>query len=298
MASSTTSLARHLVPFAGPLSLLAVALFGVTIPFAVAMSVPSEPMVEKQPATIDVRMAARGHEVFATTCIACHGADARGLANLGKDLTSGFASQADDTSLVAMIMRGRQPGEPGHTAALPMPPKGGRADLMRTDIQDVVAYLRSLQNPSRLTEPLPPLELPAVASGPTPAASEKPANPVASEPTSSSKAPSSVVMQANFNPEAAARGKRVFNSCIACHGKNGNGMPNLGADLVHSTFVMNKSDPELIAFIKKGRMPTDPETRLKLTMPPKGGNPALKDEQIADVVAYIRSLQVAETASR
>jgi hypothetical protein len=26
-------------------------------------------------------------------------------------------------------------------------------------------------------------------------------------------------------------------------------------------------------------------------MPPKGGNPALKDEQIHDIVAYIRSLR-------
>ena len=45
-------------------------------------------------------------------------------------------------------------------------------------------------------------------------------------------------------------------------------------------------------------MPTDPDTRLKLTMPPKGGNPALNDKQLADVVSYLRSLQATQSASR
>ena len=29
----------------------------------------------------------------------------------------------------------------------------------------------------------------------------------------------------------------------------------------------------------------------KIGMPPKGGNPALKDEQIGEIVAYLRSLR-------
>ena len=105
-------------------------------------------------------------------------------------------------------------------------------------------------------------------------------------------------MAVAFDVEAAQRGKKVFNSCIACHGKNGKGIAKLGADLVNSAFVAKKSDAELIAFIKKGRMPTDPDSVLKLAMPAKGGNPALNDKQLADVVAYLRQLQSPQTASR
>lgn len=302
--SSPRPLSQHLLPFAIPLAVVSVAAMGLVLPFVVASTVGSnEQVVSASLPPLEVKQVVHGRELYASTCFACHAADAKGVANLGKDLTAGYSRQSGDGELIAMIMRGRQPGEPGHTAAVPMPPKGGRADLTRSDVADVVAYLRSLQDPSRLSEPLPE---PVAAAEPeaTPVA----AQPVAAAPVSAEKlavaesgfavASSASAETFTFNAEAAQRGKKVFNSCIACHGKNGTGVANLGADLVHSSFVSTKSDQELIAFIKKGRLPTDPETKMKLNMPPKGGNPALNDKQLADVVAYLRSLHATQSALR
>jgi mono/diheme cytochrome c family protein len=88
------------------------------------------------------------------------------------------------------------------------------------------------------------------------------------------------------------QGKKLFQqTCAACHGMQGQGMPNLGKDMQTSAFIREKSDAELLAFIKKGRMPGDPANTTGVAMPPKGGNPALQDDQLRDIIAYIRTLQ-------
>ena len=46
-----------------------------------------------------------------------------------------------------------------------------------------------------------------------------------------------------------------------------------------------------MAFIKTGRPASDPANTTGVDMPPKGGNPAMTDQQIMDVIAYMRSLQ-------
>jgi disulfide bond formation protein DsbB len=43
--------------------------------------------------------------------------------------------------------------------------------------------------------------------------------------------------------------------------------------------------------LKKGRPASDPANTTKVDMPPKGGNPALTDQDLADIVTYVRSLQ-------
>jgi mono/diheme cytochrome c family protein len=92
-----------------------------------------------------------------------------------------------------------------------------------------------------------------------------------------------------------AHGKELFNmSCFVCHGPTGAGVPGLGANLRASKFVATKNDNQLVDFIKVGRNPGDPNTVLNLTMPPKGGNPALDDAGILDVIAFIRTLQADE----
>lgn len=83
-------------------------------------------------------------------------------------------------------------------------------------------------------------------------------------------------------------------TCVACHGPTGEGIPNLGKDLVHSEFVTGLSDAELVDFIKKGREATHPLNTTGIAMLPKGGNPALTDDQIRDIVAYMRSIHVDE----
>jgi disulfide bond formation protein DsbB len=94
------------------------------------------------------------------------------------------------------------------------------------------------------------------------------------------------------SPDVVAAGQTAFASaCSACHGPDAKGVPNLGKDLTASTFTKGLSDADLIAFTKKGRPANDPQNTTKVDMPPKGGNPALTDDQLTAIVAYLRTLQ-------
>lgn len=91
----------------------------------------------------------------------------------------------------------------------------------------------------------------------------------------------------------AAKGKVAYeNSCISCHGADAKGMPGLGKSLVtKSDWMKKQNDEALVAFIKQGRPASDPENTTKVDMPPKGGNPALTDDDIVNLVAFLRSIQ-------
>ena len=90
----------------------------------------------------------------------------------------------------------------------------------------------------------------------------------------------------------AAKGQEMFKTtCAACHGPTGEGVQGLGKDMTTSEFIGGLSDAELLEFIKVGRAPTDPLNTTGVLMPPKGGNPALTDEQLMDIIAYIRQLR-------
>ncbi len=91
------------------------------------------------------------------------------------------------------------------------------------------------------------------------------------------------------DPEA---GKEQYDMlCIACHGPGGEGIEGLGKPFTTSAFLSEKSDEEMVKFIKVGRPAGDPLNTTGVDMPPKGGNPALTDEQIIDIIAYVRTLQ-------
>ncbi len=90
----------------------------------------------------------------------------------------------------------------------------------------------------------------------------------------------------------AAKGATAFNqTCSACHGPDGTGVDGLGKNLVTSDFAKGMPDAELILFLSKGRPSSDPLNTTGVDMPPKGGNPALDDQDLADVVAFLRSLE-------
>jgi disulfide bond formation protein DsbB len=91
---------------------------------------------------------------------------------------------------------------------------------------------------------------------------------------------------------AAGEGQQLFLVyCGSCHGPNGEGIASLGKPLTTSEFAGSLSDEELLEFIKAGRPANDPLNTSGILMPPKGGNPALTDEQLMDIIAYIRSIQ-------
>ncbi|MDX1688462.1 MAG: cytochrome c [Candidatus Promineifilaceae bacterium] len=80
-------------------------------------------------------------------------------------------------------------------------------------------------------------------------------------------------------------------NCSACHGPDAKGLPNLGKDLTTSEFFHDSSNQEMLAFVKQGRPVSDPDNTTGIDMPPKGGNPALTDQQILDIIAYLRTLE-------
>lgn len=80
-------------------------------------------------------------------------------------------------------------------------------------------------------------------------------------------------------------------SCSACHGPDGTGIKGLGKDLTTSQFAKNLSDKEFLEYVKQGRSVDDPLNTTGVAMPPKGGNPALTDQQIMHIIAYIRTLE-------
>jgi disulfide bond formation protein DsbB len=89
-----------------------------------------------------------------------------------------------------------------------------------------------------------------------------------------------------------AKGATKFaGTCAGCHGPDATGISGLGKDLTTSTFAKGLSDADLVAFILKGRPAGDPANTTKVDMPAKGGNPALTEDDLYDIVAYLRTLQ-------
>lgn len=82
-------------------------------------------------------------------------------------------------------------------------------------------------------------------------------------------------------------GERIYASaCTACHGPSGGGIHGLSNDITQSELIASKMDPELVEFLKVGGEPDEPRVML-----PKGGVPSLTDQNLADIVAYLRTLQ-------
>ena len=80
-------------------------------------------------------------------------------------------------------------------------------------------------------------------------------------------------------------------TCVACHGAGAKGVPNLGSDLTTSLFFTCKSNDELVGFLKVGRAADHPDNTTRIPMPPRGGNPALSDDDLRSIVLYLRSLR-------
>ena len=90
---------------------------------------------------------------------------------------------------------------------------------------------------------------------------------------------------------SAGNGQVLFaQTCAACHGPNAEGVDGLGPALVENEFVASLSDEDLVEFLKVGRPTDHPDNTSGIAMPPKGGNPALGDSDLADIAAYLREI--------
>ncbi len=226
----------------------------------------------------DPILVSQGEALF-TQCAACHGADARGVPNLGKDLvTSDFLHSLTDEELLAFIKTGRPLWDPLNTTGIDMPPKGGNPALTDDDIMAIIAYIHSLvpADGAEETAEIPLAPVVTITITPT----------VIAEAALSGEDQTST----DYDPALVSQGEALFTQCAACHGADARGIPNLGKDLVMSNFIAGLTDESLLDFIKTGRPIWDPLNTTGIDMPGKGGNPALTDDDIMTIIAYIRSL--------
>jgi mono/diheme cytochrome c family protein len=90
---------------------------------------------------------------------------------------------------------------------------------------------------------------------------------------------------------AVSRGATVYSgTCSACHGPAGEGVTDLGPALTANAFVHSRTDAQLVEFLAHGRPSTDPANTTGIDMPARGGDSALTDADLRDLVAYLRSL--------
>lgn len=96
----------------------------------------------------------------------------------------------------------------------------------------------------------------------------------------------------SFAEASVQEGQILYSvACVACHGPDAAGIPGLGSSLRDSEFVRSRSDADLLAFIIQGRPIDHPDNTSGVAMPPRAGMPNLQDNQIASIIAYIRTLK-------
>lgn len=252
------------------------ALFAFTLPVLMLVFVLSMP--EPQPARWEVEAAslgltpyelASGASTYARSCAVCHGPDAQGVPNLGKPLrNSAFVQSQSDETLFELIVQGRAPSDPANTTGALMPPRGAQG-LSDEAIHEVVWFMRAIQDQSQPTVAVEAWDLRDAEGG----------------------AVTSVAIELDEHP-----GYELYlASCAACHGPGAEGIESVGLPLSTSGFVRSKSDKDLITFVKMGRPIWDENNVTGLDMPPKGGNPAITDEQLQSIVDYLRAVQASAT---
>ena len=108
----------------------------------------------------------------------------------------------------------------------------------------------------------------------------------------SKPAQTATAQTAALQPGDATQGSTLFVSyCSACHGPDAKGIKGLGRDLTHNEWVQALSDSEFLEYVNTGRTVDDPRNLSGVPMPPKGGNPALSDQEIMHIIAFVRTLQ-------
>jgi len=228
--------------------------------------------------------AAQGAPVYLEHCSPCHGR--RGEGDIGPALrNSQYIQTAGDQGVYATIADGRP------NTKMPAWLQANGGPLTQAQISNVVAYLHSFQGvpplPKATPAPPEPTEAPPPAGAPT----EEPARP------SEAGGPGPAATMAGD----AGRGKALFGDyCAACHGPEGiMGLPNPDSDdgtvpaLNPIDPTIANPDPKVFAvnldlFIEHGSVPAG--TNPLLMMPPFGDQKLLTDQQIADLIAYIISL--------
>lgn len=96
-----------------------------------------------------------------------------------------------------------------------------------------------------------------------------------------------VTLPEGVTPAMAQAGAALFPTqvCTACHGPNAQGLAGLGPNLTDATWINSDGSYDAIVNTITNGIPT-PREHPGL-MPPKGGNPAITDQQVRELAAAI-----------
>jgi len=80
-----------------------------------------------------------GEVIYYETCMSCHGEDGKGTMTGVPDLTkkNGVLSKSD-----AVLLKHMEEGYESPESTMPMPAKGGNPDLTKSDLKDVLNYMK------------------------------------------------------------------------------------------------------------------------------------------------------------
>jgi mono/diheme cytochrome c family protein len=289
ISSSSPPLILALLLFGG-LTLILMALFAANPrqkPGAVVAIQPTEVTVPTEVVevanVIDPVKVAGGETIFQTTCAACHGFNAMGISGLGKPLIdSEFIDELSDTELLHFLIVGRDVSDPLNTTGVPMPAKGGNPGLTDVDLQNVIAYIRSLNVPAGTV---------AVEPTSVPEQTRPTATPYEFVPLPMTSADSAVENTPAIQPTSGFGmiGEALYiQNCSGCHALDGDGLPYLALGFGGSHLISEHDGMGLLLFLTNAQPPMNPETGFP--HPYRGGYPVLTDEQLLEVIAYIYSI--------
>src|SRR3954465_2860636 len=97
-----------------------------------------------------------------------------------------------------------------------------------------------------------------------------------------------IFLFAQTSKSSATNGKKLYEQyCLTCHQADGSGVPKMNPPLINTSYVSGDKK-KLIQWVLRGsveNIPIDGKTYSN-NMPPQA---TLKDEEIADILTYIRS---------
>ncbi len=208
-----------------------------------------------------------GEQVYGQVCKTCHEAGVAGAPKFGDKAAWAKVVAAGDKLAFEHAINGIRA----------MPPKGGNSDLTDDEVKRAVAFMANKAGAdwSAPAVPAAPTQTAAASGGaaaPIAAASASPAPAAPAAPAASATAAA-----AAGGSHPAVDGKKIYEGgCVVCHGAGIAGAPKFGDKAAWAPRIKTGMDTLYAASIKG-----------KGAMPPKGGNPALTDEQMKAAVDYM-----------
>lgn len=161
--------------------------------------------------------------------------------------------------------------------------------LNPTETRDLIAWLLTLTKPN--PEPAPAYETQELSLVKAKKMDEKPTS--AESPAGTKDQPKQTVSEDNkIDPAVMELGKAQYNTCLGCHGPQGQGMANVGPPLANSEWVTGPIENLIAIQLRgiKGPITVDgKEYNFPVGMMAGGVGQIKGDEEVAAVITYIRN---------